>query len=591
MKKGLLVGGGILLAIGAVVWWFLQKGARELEDMLVEQGITMLEERLHTKVSADSVSVNINKGDLAFYGVQINDQKDSVLLHIDTLTAGLSTRELLNRQVLVRRVNLHGGYARIYKTAMDSTANIQFLVEALKKKPKPAHPDKKKTFMEFDVRQIDVQRLQFKYDVLNLARKNEGKPNFGAFDANHVDAFINLEATLSSHGKDSLSSIIHHLQVNDVSSGLKVNHLETSVGFSKSWISTQQIHLAMDSTRIHLTPVTAHLTPMGTDPDTGKKVTAVDLQPVTVTADVWLTDIAEPFAPPLSHFTTPLQLKTVVSGNLDRIAFDDIHVNSMDNRLELTASGDLCDVTKKEDLCLHFTNIEMNAVNGIKEQIVNHFAQKVNLKMQQQMRQVGDVRFKGNMGIFYKLERFEGTLYTKFGDVKTQFDLDEKTKYMNGTLSTNRLEVGKFMNIDDLESVEGSARFSFDIANKDMSQLRSVKNGLLPHGTLDADLHNIQYKFVHFKEAEVHVTSNGSVAKGTARVPQRVFDVVTEFSYTQTKDVQHLEVHPSVKRSARSKSGLREVEDKPKRKLTDLFKIRKSDKNTGTAAESVKRKK
>ena len=66
---------------------------------------------------------------------------------------------------------------------------------------------------------------------------------------------------------------------------------------------------------------------------------------------------------------------------------------------------------------------------------------------------------------------------------------------------------------------------------------------------------------------------------------------MTEFSYTQTKDVQHLEVHPSVKRSVRSKSGLREVEDKPKRKLTDLFKIRKSDKNTGTAAESVKRKK
>ncbi|MCQ2238725.1 MAG: hypothetical protein MJZ73_05785 [Bacteroidaceae bacterium] len=575
MKKGLLVGGGVLLAISAAVWWFLQKGARELEDMLVEQGITMLEERLHTKVSADSVSVNIKKGDLAFYGVQINDQKDSVLLHIDTLTAGLSTRELLNKQVLVRRVNLHGGYARIYKTAMDSTANIQFLVDALKKKPKPVNPDKKKTFMEFDVRQIDVRNLQFKYDVLNLARKNEGKPNFGAFDANHVDAFINLDANLHSLGKDSLVSTINHLMVNDISSGLRVNNLTTTVGFSKEWISTQDVSLSMDSTQIQLSPVTARLVKLAPDPVTGKKMTGVELQPVTVTADIWLTDIAEPFAPPLSHFYTPLHLEAVMAGNQDRFTFSDIRINSLDNRFTLTAQGDLCDLLKKHDLSLHFTDIEMNATDGIKEEMVNHFAQKVNLKMQRQMHQVGDVKFKGTMGIFYKLERFDGTLYTKYGNVKTQFDLDGNTKFMNGTLSSDRLEVGKFMNIDDLESVEGTARFSFDIANKNMSQLRTVKNGKLPHGTLDAELRNIQYKFIHFNEARVSMTSNGSVAHGEAIVPQGLFDLVTGFSYTQTRDVQHLEVHPSVKRSSRSRSTLRDADKKPKRKFSDIFKIRK----------------
>lgn len=574
MKKGLILVGSVVLVLGAAVFWFLHKGYRQLEDILLSEGLSMLEERLGTQVIADSVGVDLKKGELGFYGISVNDLNDSALLRIDTLAAQMSIRKLLDHQVLVNRVCLYGGKVRIYRTAKDSLPNIQFLFQALKKKPK-ADPNKKKMHMEFDIRGIDVRRLQFKYDVLNLARKNEGKPNRGAFDANHVDALIQLDATLHSVGKDSLVSQINHLMLNDISCGLHVNHLATTVGFSKEWVSTQEVSLSMDSTRIQLSPVKMRLIKLAPDSVTGKKKTGVELQPVTVTADVWLPDIAEPFAPPLNHFFTPLHLETVMAGNHDRFTFSDIRINSMDNRFTLTAQGDLCDILKKHDLSLHFSDIEMNAVDGIKDELVNHFAKKVNLKMQRQMRQVGDVKFKGSMGIFYKLEKFEGTLYTKYGNVKTQFDLDGTTKYMNGTLSSNRLEVGKFMNIDDLESVEGSARFTFDIASKRKSQLRTVKNGKLPHGTLDAELHNIQYKFIHFNEARVNMTSNGSVAQGEAIVPQGLFDLVTGFSYTQTKQVQHLEVHPSVKRSARSRSSYRDKEDKPKRKLTDLFKLKK----------------
>lgn len=142
MKKGLILVVSVVLVLGAAVFWFLHKGYRQLEDILLSEGLTMLEERLGTQVIADSVGVDLKRGELGFYGISVNDLNDSALLRIDTLAAQMSIRKLLDHQVLVNRVCLYGGKVRIYRTAKDSLPNIQFLFQALKKKPK-ADPNKK----------------------------------------------------------------------------------------------------------------------------------------------------------------------------------------------------------------------------------------------------------------------------------------------------------------------------------------------------------------------------------------------------------------------------------------------------------------
>lgn len=556
----------------------------KVQQWLFQKSLTMLSERLNTRVEADSLKVNPWTGDISLYGFGMDDLSKEEMLRVDTLQVSLSVEHLLLRQVVVDELKLRNASAIIYKERKDSAANFQFVVEAFKKKPSANDKKDKKAKKEpfsFDLDKILISNLHFKWDVRDQKRKNEGKPHHGAFDANHVDAQLDLSASLNTINKDSIHANIKHLCLDDKASGLYVKELTTEAAFGKQGVTLHDLNLALNKTKIQMGTIKAayHTTPADTIKGTKKKID-LSIEPFPLHADVYLQDIAAPFAPALNHFTTPLVLDVNVGGTLDRFTFSNIRVTSADKRLQLTAQGDLCNVTKgKEALCLHFTGINMSARRGIKEQIINHFAKKVNLKMIRQLKAVGDIRYNGSLGIFYKLEKFRGTLFTKFGNVNFNFALDGKTRYMNGTLHTDALEVGKIMNLEKLGAVGFNADYKFNLSSKRFKGQQGVKHGRLPQGWLKADVHNAKYKFIHFKEIDAEMSSDGSVASGTVFIPQKPLDLLVRFEYTQTVDKQGIKLHPTLKVHHKKKDPAATDDAKPKKsfaeKLKGLFKKKK----------------
>lgn len=558
---------------------------------LFQKSLTMLSERLDTRVEADSLKVNPWTGDISLYGFGMDDLSKVEMLRVDTLQVSLSVKHLLMRQVVVDELKLRNASAVIYKERKDSAANFQFVVEAFKKKPSANDKKDKKAKKEpfsFDLDKILISNLHFKWDVRDQKRKNEGKPHHGAFDANHVDAQLDLSASLNTIKKDSIHANIKHLCLDDKASGLYVKELTTEAAFGKQGVTLHDLNLALNKTKIQMGTIKAayHTTPADTIKGTKKKID-LSIEPFPLHADVYLQDIAAPFAPVLNHFTTPLVLDVNVGGTLDRFTFSNIRVTSADKRLQLTAQGDLCNVTKgKEALCLHFTGIKMSARRGIKEQIINHFAKKVNLKMIRQLKAVGDIRYNGSLGIFYKYERFRGMLFTKFGNVNFNFGLDGITKYMNGTLYTDSLEVGKLMNVPEMGAVGFHADYKFNLSSKRFKGQKGIKQGRLPQGWLKASVQNAKYKFIHFKEIDVDVQSNGSVASGMVFVPQKPLDLLVRFEYTQTVDKQGIKLHPTLKVHHKKKDPAATDDAKPKKsfaeKLKGLFKKKKKAEEDST---------
>lgn len=611
----------LLLAAG-IACLLYSLSTSDMQMWILNHGVEKLSEKLQTRVSADSVGVDIGKGRIFLYGFEIDDRKNVTMLRVDTLEAMMQIVELINNRVIIDNVMLHGIEANLYKEKRDSAANYQFVIDAFKKdkKKNKDNAGKEKMLVALDAADLNRLNVRWNSNRFTLAsmkynarkqkvklkglhvktnngkpRKNKLKPHRGAFDAGHLNTWIDIDLTVEELRKDLVHFNIDRLEAKDKESGIDVKKLAAEVRIKDDSINIDNLHFTFGKAtylqfgKLRLT-YSKHAAANGE-----KKKPEIEIAPVHLKANVDLRDISAAFAPTLSHFSTPLRLDVNVGGNLDRIYFNKIRVRSRDERLRLNANGDLCHVTEKERLSLHFFNIHLDARNGIKEQIINHFAKKVKLKMKNQMKAIGDIKFDGTLNIFQKKEKIAGCLQTQFGNVNAYFVVDGNTKFMTGSMSTDSLELGKIMNVKKLGPVKARALYSFDTASNKKGANSAKRHGGLPIGWLKAEVDNARFRMIHFKHISAEMKSDGSVAKGMVHVPQKLFDIVTFFEYLQTDGKQSMTVKPSITRHHKERVSLEDVEkkieDKQQRKLEK--QRRKEEKKTEKAerkAEKAARK-
>lgn len=601
MKKiiiGIIVAILLLIGIAAGIMYSLTRS--DMQMWIMRHGLEKLSEKLQTKVSADSIGVDVNKGRIFLYGFEMNDRKDVRMLRVDTLEAKMDMAELMQKRVVINNIMLHGIDANLYKERRDSAANYQFVIDTFKKdkKKKTEKHDGDKLYVALDHADLNRLKVRWNSNFFTLAsmaydsdsqnvrligisiktdngkpRKNKGKPHRGAFDAGHLNTTLNMELTLGEMKKDHVCFIINKLDAKDKENGIDLRNMTAKVEMKGDSICLDGLRIDFgNSTHLNFNTLKAvySVTPANKEKGEKKKID-FEILPSKLTASVDLRDISTAFAPVLSHFSTPLRLNVTVGGNLDRIYFNNIRVRSADNRLQLKANGDLCHVKEKEKLSLHFFNIHLDARKGIKEQIINHFAKKVKLKMMRQMKVIGDVSFDGTLNILYKKEKVAGRLHTKFGNVDVYFVIDGKTKYMTGSMSTNSLDIGKIMNVDKLGPVKARATYSFDTSSKKKAAKKGIHQGRLPIGWLKAEVDNARYRMIHFKQISAEMESDGITAKGLLYVPQKLFDIVTFFEYTQTDAEQTMSVKPSItkhhKKGITLKEKMQQMEEKEAKKL------------------------
>lgn len=367
--------------------------------------------------------------------------------------------------------------------------------------------------------------------------KRTGKPHRGYFDPGHLDVAMNVQATVDCITRDSIKATVRRLWAHDRASGLLIRNFTGRFAKRGDQMTLAEARINLDRSSIYINKVSATLAR-----GNGHRVTDIMFQPASVMARVTLADIAKPFAPVLSDFTTPLMLNVTVGGTLQRMTFGDIRVTSRDKRLLLTAQGDMTDVLKHHELQLHFSDIRLDARHGIKETIVRHFSKKVRMKMIRQMRKIGDIHYRGNLAIRFKREDIDGTLQTKYGDARFAFTIDGRTKLMTGNISTDSLALGSIMQVKGLGNISANATYCFNVASKRTRP--APHNGRLPIGWLKANVANARFKGMNFKDITADMHSDGATAEGEMLVPTKLFDISLRFWYTQTDSVQNLKFKP-----------------------------------------------
>ena len=567
-KKALIVTASTIIAmvllLGAAT---LLLNTSYVQQRLLQKAVSMLAEKLNTSVEVDSVSVNLFVPSMALYGLRIDDQQGDSLLRMEQLTAQVSVVNLWKRQFLIQQVNTEGLDAKLVQNATDSVPNYQFLIDAFKKKDTPeksegpkakkkwdvtlhpqqlhmqrthicSHKDGKKN--EFTIQQLDIKRKnkEYRYSIegLQLAtdngtpRKNMANPRKGKFDAGHLNLSATLKGTACLIGKDSISVILSQGTIQDPETGINISDLHLNAGIMpRQTITLTDIALKQGSTTLAIERV--HITL----PDT-TAARSLAYEAENITGQVILHDIAQPFVPALKNFHLPLQLSTHISGTANEIRIPWVQVSTNDKRLNVTANGRISNLGKGLRPIVNFNVTQLRSKQGMAEKVINQFI--VKKLMMNQLRQLGDISYKGHFNVAQRCETFTGQLGTKAGTLNFRFTIDGNNGRLLGSFNSPAIKVGQVMEMPNIGDVDCQAEFNIDISKMRTAKIRGNKDGKLPIGTVTALINDCSYKRTHVRNISINIQSDGTNATGDILQQGNRRQISCEFIYNEN-DPKH----------------------------------------------------
>ena len=538
-----------------------------VQNRLIAMATDALEKELNTDVQIEGIGINLLGQHVTVYGVSLKDQQQRDLVRVKEIFGDFRLLPLLRGQVALKECRLSGIDLLIVQPE-NGPANYQFLLDATKKDPKTKQnkqPQNKVFQLDLQYakveqlhvryndkdyylaqaaysdwrenRHVDIKGLNFKTDN-HKPRRNENKPHRGAFDEGHLDVMADMGFDILRADKDTVRARLTKCCIQDTIAGIDLNDAKADILYSNKHIHLSDVVVQQITTRIDIPQADIIL------PDKANQK-SLSYRADSITARVLLKDIAKPFSPALSRFSIPLNLRVSVDGSAHEMTFRGIHVNTDDQLLTIHATGVMRNFKKARDLTLHFEVHDMVARPGIKDKIINQFT--VKKYMMYQIYALGVVKYHGSFDILWRKEQFRGLLNTEKGDVDFEFQLDESTKYLTGRASTNALHLGDLFNMKNLGNIDCSATFKIDYSKQRTAEMRKEKGGKLPIGEVNADVRSVAYRNITLENLMTFMESDGALAEGHVTLKGQMTDLMLEFSFTNTAEMQKVKVKPRLK--------------------------------------------
>ena len=430
------------------------------------------------------------------------------------------------------------------------------------------------------VHHLNLGQVHFATDN-HKPRKNHDRPKRGFFDVDHLDVDAQMDLTLDYISEDSLHAVMNHMEAKDSVTGFNLKKMHFDAGIMKERVHLQHIMIQQETTVLKFDSANVVLP----SKKLGRKFS---FETSRIKGQAQLRDISRPFAPVLKNFTMPLELDVLFSGTDTTLFFRDVHVYTPDKKLQIAAEGRILNLKEKEKLDVGFHIKEMKAQRGVPIQVINQFA--VKKLMLNQLDALGTIYFTGDFAVLWKKEVFDGQLRTDVGALAFNFAIDEKTKYVTGSVHSRKIKLGKVLNMDKLDDVGAQATFIVDIHKARTAMIRKKNGGgKLPIGEVKATVFEAGYGGFRLKNMQVEFASNGSQAEGFVSHSKSMMDWDCTFIVNDVDKKNNVKVKPKVKLKLGNlfKTKQQKEEDKKKAeaekpKKDNLFRsiFKKKDKDT-----------
>ena len=311
----------------------------------------MLAERIGTHVHVRRIRVGL-PGRLIVDGLQIYDQRDSLMLHVPRVAAKVDVTPLFEKQICISNAQLFGARATLYHAVPDSAPNWQFLIDAF------SNPsDTTSSPINLRIGSLLVRRCQVRYDRLYEPRI------CGRLDKNHLAVSdLSITARLGHLTPDSLNVTLKKFACRE-QSGLELNKLmfklvgnrdslcmtDLEIQLPHSILTIPRLSASYPGLPVKGEPVTSWLDQMEMNTDVRLEVVPADLAALvpalrsvrdtwTLSSQILLSPEGAMTLPHLHVSEAEGQLTlmaSILSGNLFHHPTADIHILELDTKREL----------------------------------------------------------------------------------------------------------------------------------------------------------------------------------------------------------------------------------------------------------------
>ena len=622
-----ILGGLVALVVVLLVAVFIYINSSAGQQRLLRFATDLLQDKLETKVQIDSVSVNFGTLDVNLIGLDVEDRQQRPLLQTDRIAVSIDKKKLLTHRVEVESAHIDGLRAQVH-TPKDSAANYQFIIDAFKTdKTKTQEKPKSKNQLVLDIHKLHLSNIYVehhgvtkkgfnqtttfaliylllkskwsKYAVVvdNLrfatdnhqSRKNTNRPKRGFFDAGHLDVTASMEMMVNHYGKDTVHVSLTKCMARDSITGFDVKDLHFDVGINKTTAYVSNLELQHLNTKLSFDSATIQL-------PSKKQGRKLEYATTMISGSTLLKDIARPFAPALSRFSIPLHFKVLMSGTDSTMHFRKAHVNTADQKLKVDANGDITHLQEKEKLFIRFNVSKMSTDATTAQKIINQFV--VKKFMMRQLNNLGAIGYKGSFDVLYKMEKFRGVLSTSKGNLGFNLTLNEKTKYLTGSVRTKGFRLGQVVEMKDIGDVGFGADFCFDYSKPRTARVRRLRGGKLPIGWVNVKGASASYKKIRMSDINATIKSDGVVAQGHIEQRKKLTDLLCDFTFKNTDSIHKMKIKPTMrlknmpwqkKMTDEERDRLRAAKQKAKEEKTATKAAMKAEKKAAKEARKAEK--
>lgn len=612
-----ILGGLVALVVVLLVAVFLYINSSAGQQRLLRFATDMLQDKLETKVQIDSVSVNFGTLDVNLIGLDVEDRQQRPLLQTDRIAVSIDKKKLLTHRVEVESAHIDGLRAQVH-TPKDSAANYQFIIDAFKTdKTKTQEKPKSKNQLVLDIHKLHLSNIYVehhgvtkkgynqtttfaltdlllkskgsKYAVVvdNLrfatdnhqSRKNTNRPKRGFFDAGHLYVTASMEMMVNHYGKDTIHVSLTKCMARDSITGFDVKDLHFDVGINKTAAYVSNLELQHLNTKLSFDSATIQL-------PSKKHGRKLEYATTMISGSTLLKDIARPFAPALSRFSIPLHFKVLMSGTDSTMHFRKAHVNMADQKLKVDANGDITHLQEKEKLFIRFNVSKMSTDATTAQKIINQFV--VKKFMMRQLNNLGAIGYKGSFDVLYKMEKFRGVLSTSKGSLGFNLTLNEKTKYLTGSVRTKGFRLGQVVEMKDIGDVGFGANFCFDYSKPRTARVRRLRGGKLPIGWVNVKGASASYKKIRMSDINATIKSDGVVAQGHIEQRKKLTDLLCDFTFNNTDSIHKMKIKPAMR--LKNMPWQKKMTDEERDRLRAAKQKAKEEKKATKAAMKAEKK-
>ena len=612
-----ILGGLVALVVVLLVAVFIYINSSAGQQRLLRFATDLLQDKLETKVQIDSVSVNFGTLDVNLIGLDVEDRQQRPLLQTDRIAVSIDKKKLLTHRVEVESAHIDGLRAQVH-TPKDSAANYQFIIDTFKTdKIKTQEKPKSKNQLVFDIHKLHLSNIYVehhgvtkkgynqtttfaltdlilkskgsKYAVVvdNLrfatdnhqSRNNTNRPKRGFFDAGHLDVTASMEMMVNHYGKDTVHVSLTKCMARDSITGFDVKDLHFNVGINKTTAYVSNLELQHLNTKLSFDSATLQL-------PSKKQGRKLEYATTMISGSTLLKDIARPFAPALSRFSIPLHFKVLMSGTDSTMHFRKAHVNTADQKLKVDANGDITHLQEKEKLFIRFNVSKMSTDATTAQKIINQFV--VKKFMMRQLNNLGAIGYKGSFDVLYKMEKFRGVLSTSKGSLGFNLTLNEKTKYLTGSVRTKGFRLGQVVEMKDIGDVGFGADFCFDYSKPRTARVRRLRGGKLPIGWVNVKGASASYKKIRMSDINATIKSDGVVAQGHIEQRKKLTDLLCDFTFNNTDSIHKMKIKPAMR--LKNMPWQKKMTDEERDRLRAAKQKAKEEKKATKAAMKAEKK-